>query len=111
MAMNPEIKAQWVAALRSGEYEQCREALRSRDGFCCLGVLCDLYSNAHNAEWNDRELRRGDDEMPSARVYEWAGLPSAAMVEIDARRGSLTYHNDISGRSFAEIAAAIEAQL
>ena len=32
-----------IAALRSGDYEQTNGALRSRDAFCCLGVLCDLH--------------------------------------------------------------------
>lgn len=40
--MNPEIKAKWVAALRSGDYEQGRGYLH-RGGFCCLGVACDLF--------------------------------------------------------------------
>lgn len=49
--MNEEIKAQWVAALRSGEYKQAVGTLRDerRDGsvgFCCLGVLCDLAAKA-----------------------------------------------------------------
>ena len=42
--MNPQVKEKWVNALRSGEYSQCDGKLRSADGFCCLGVLCDLYS-------------------------------------------------------------------
>lgn len=43
--MNPEAKAKWVAALRSGEYrqgcaylQQTTESGSSR--YCCLGVLC-----------------------------------------------------------------------
>ena len=47
MKLKPEIKAQWVAALRSGEYQQTTEALSQVDddgnwGYCCLGVLCEL---------------------------------------------------------------------
>jgi hypothetical protein len=43
-----DIKAKWVAALRSGEYKQGRGRLKfRREGsdeaeFCCLGVLCDI---------------------------------------------------------------------
>jgi hypothetical protein len=44
MKMNPEVKARWVAALRSGEYLQGTSTLRIGDQFCCLGVLCDIYS-------------------------------------------------------------------
>lgn len=46
--MNPEVKALWIEALRSGKYQQGQGALRrisdggGPDQFCCLGVLCDL---------------------------------------------------------------------
>ncbi len=40
--MNPAIKAEWVAALRSGEYPQGRHWLENKGKYCCLGVLCDL---------------------------------------------------------------------
>lgn len=47
MPMNPEIKAQWVAALRSGDYKQGRSELKSYTGYyCCLGVACDLAVKA-----------------------------------------------------------------
>ena len=43
MKMNPEVKAKWVEALRSGEYRQTKGYLhRNGGGFCCLGVLCDV---------------------------------------------------------------------
>ncbi len=42
--MNPEVKGKWIAALKSGNYKQGKKVLREGDNFCCLGVLCDLYS-------------------------------------------------------------------
>lgn len=43
--MKPDIKAKWVAALRSGKYQQGTRELRPTDDhFCCLGVLCDIYN-------------------------------------------------------------------
>ena len=43
--MTKEIKLDnWIAALRSGTYNQGRERLRLyEDSYCCLGVLCDIY--------------------------------------------------------------------
>lgn len=38
---NEQVK-QWVAALRSDEYKQGFGALHEGDGFCCLGVACDV---------------------------------------------------------------------
>lgn len=40
--MKKEIADKWVEALRSGRYKQCKSWLRDNDGFCCLGVLCDI---------------------------------------------------------------------
>lgn len=57
--MNAEVKAQWLDALRSGEYQQTKGRLRRDNpidpedaddgynaGYCCLGVLCDLAVKA-----------------------------------------------------------------
>lgn len=40
--MDPKVKSLWTAALRSGEYQQAKGYLRTDDGYCCLGVLCDI---------------------------------------------------------------------
>lgn len=41
--MNPEVKAKWLAALRSGKYAQGAGKLRTvNNEYCCLGVLCDV---------------------------------------------------------------------
>lgn len=49
MAMNPEIKARWVAWLRANVDKQARGYLQRLDpsdhspaGFCCLGGLCEI---------------------------------------------------------------------
>jgi hypothetical protein len=109
--MNPEVKARWVAALRSGEYEQATGQLRKTTGsFCCLGVLCNLYDSAAWGKEFD-----GYDGVPSNTVLDWAGLDSqhfnsAVRVDIGGVVLTLYEHND-KGRTFAEIADAIEAQL
>lgn len=113
--MNPEIKARWVAALRSGEYKQAKKTLRSTSGgFCCLGVLCDVLAPA---DW-DCNAHLSEINFPSQSIRLQAGFPLlggegwARIPEVDIRGERLTLdeHND-SGRSFAEIADAIEAQL
>jgi len=44
--MEQKIKEKWIAALRSGNYEQGQGALRradvTGDKYCCLGVLCEI---------------------------------------------------------------------
>ena len=78
--MDPGIRARWVAALRSGEYEQARKVLRSGDAYCCLGVLCELAvadgvippaeRNRLDGSWLYDEY---DTELPES-VMEWARL-------------------------------------
>jgi hypothetical protein len=40
--MKSKLKADWIAALRSGNYKQAKHALTNGEGFCCLGVLCEV---------------------------------------------------------------------
>lgn len=40
--MDPELKAKWLEALRSGNYKQVRGQLALWGGFCCLGVLNEI---------------------------------------------------------------------
>lgn len=112
--MNREIKAKWVAALRSGEYKQGTNALRdSADRFCCLGVLCNLHAQAHPeiaSKQADRTAYMGSIFMPDTSVFDWAGIDSYAKVNIRHQERYLANHND-DGRTFAEIADAIEEQL
>ena len=50
----------WIAALRSGKYQQCRGTLHAQQGgFCCLGVALDLTGE----KWTDTiDSRMGGDE-------------------------------------------------
>ena len=48
--MKKELIEQWIAALRSGEYQQGRERLKDGDNFCCLGVACNIHPKAEAYE-------------------------------------------------------------
>ena len=118
--MNPAIKDQWVAALTSGKYKQTQDALNSNGEFCCLGVLCDLHSQATNTKWT--VINRLDGKPNNYYLHEFAALPYSVMkwaevscdyansVTINGRKDRLDNHND-SGRTFVEIAKAIKEQL
>lgn len=123
--MNPEIKAQWDAALRSGEYQQTQGWLRTDEGYCCLGVLTDLAVKAGIGEWvevrDDRfgfvarvDPSIGAPEMgvlPLA-VQQWAGLHSDTPQVVNrGYRPPLTVLNDEYGDSFNDIADLIREQL
>lgn len=96
--MNPVVKARWLTALRSGEYQQGRELLAQRDAdnrwsYCCLGVLCELAvadgvveptgcscgstddSHDDNVDPHRRYYGGFDTVLPPA-VVRWADLPT-----------------------------------
>lgn len=76
--MNPEWKAKWVTALRSGGYKQTLGFLRTSAGFCCLGVLCDLVDP--NGWRPPRESFVGPLAGGATQIYPYAteGLPTGA---------------------------------
>lgn len=56
--MVPELKAKLVAALRSGKYKQSTGALRQDEGYCCLGVGCDVHREVTgNGSWEKMDGR------------------------------------------------------
>lgn len=109
--MNKEVKKLWLEALRSGDYKQGCNLLRSRnDEFCCLGVLCDLAYKAgiveepEITELGDYMYERDVSLLPP-KVSKWSG-GVGAMGDYDGT--SLVNDNDV-GKTFEEIAAIIEA--
>lgn len=120
--MNPEVKALWLAALRSGEYPQTSRALRDGYGFCCLGVLCDIHTKTTgNGMWSvggsysANNHTRG--EIPPPAVVTWAGLnrPNPDVVKEETQYDTIIYRslaelND-RGATFEEIADIIEEVL
>lgn len=116
--MNQEIKAKWVAALRSGEYKQGEGRLRNGDKFCCLGVLCNLHAQEHPevaATQYDPERYMGKFYAPPCAVRRWAGFAllddsNGPYVQFDLVQTQLPRLND-QGLDFAQIADLIEDQL
>ena len=108
--MNQAIKAQWIAALRSGNYAQTQGMLRSDTGFCCLGILCDLHSKAGLGTWIERSYDGNIDLLPDS-VAEWAELEISPYVNdaplVDLNDGV----NGYEPRTFAQIADLIEEAL
>jgi len=130
--MNTEVKQKWIDALRSGKYEQGSEKLRSVTGYCCLGVLCDLYSKEQGAEWEFRGITEtnlqpkdywyfeGESEFLPDSVKDWAGMecknPSLRVDVTDNDDEDDWFYNDEianlndSGYTFNELSKLIEQQ-
>ena len=79
--MKKAIATKWIKAMRSKKYKQATGALKRENGYCCLGVLCDI---SKQGEWEEddgalcykpREGSSNDDLLPGA-VQRWAGMGS-----------------------------------
>lgn len=107
--MKKEIKKLWVDALRSGEFTQTTTTLRDKNGFCCLGVLCELHRRTFQCgeDWiKTRYL--GESEILPELVRDWSGLMSR---DPETRSGlKLSFQND-TGKDFNWIANLIENDL
>lgn len=118
--MKKKVILDWIAALRSGEYEQGIEALAipagKYDKFCCLGVLCDLYA----VELDDDEV--GFDVSPiddnalafyTGSTHELYYLPNivAKYAGLTATQEDKLVRMNDTGSSFDEIATQLETWL
>lgn len=114
--MNLDIKKLWTAALLSSEYEQTHGVLHDNDGYCCLGVLCDLYAKDTNTVWQTDGVTfslNGESEILLVDVTIWAGLPNRNPV-IQLQPGinaQLSDANDNERLTFSAIAKLIDEQL
>lgn len=123
--MNPDIKAEWLKRLRSGDYQKGVGYLNRNNKFCCLGVLCEMAAEADIVvAMPHREFVRyqsvayspdsADRVLPDA-VMEWAGLtecnPGFHNVDVD-RYGPATAIAGLNDRTtdFVLVAEVIEEQ-
>ena len=90
--MDATLKAQWVAALRSGAYRQGRVSLYTPgdDTYCCLGVLCKIAGGSPK---------------------EASGYSITNPLLGDKIEQILWTMNDTKKKSFAEIADWIETNV
>lgn len=119
--MDANLKAKWLADLRSGKFEQANGVLRDNlreNTYCCLGVLC-IAANATFQDWKDPDyfereiedvpvldgenLADGDNQELSPHWMETIGLPK------DEHAVLIRMNDD--GVPFSEIANYIEKNL
>jgi hypothetical protein len=98
--MDTTIAQKWIEMLESGNYPQTRQKLYTDNGYCCLGVLCELYKReTGNGEWvpcdipyyesskvyafkTEKTQKNSTDTLPD-EVKDWAGMTSACGVFIE----------------------------
>lgn len=118
--MRKEIADLWTAALRSGKYKQTRGFLKTEEGFCCLGVLCELAVESNIIKGPTYQDMEGERKYYYAKsrydlpteVREWADINTDE--EIGPKNLMLVVMNDgpnyDDGMSFDEIANIIDTE-
>jgi hypothetical protein len=97
--MNDNAKA-WLAALRSGEFEQGNNFLKSGVRYCCLGVACELAERAGVGHaWPGSSPHDLRTSFVPPNVQQWLGIH---------HEHTFASMND-QGKSFSEIADYAEA--
>jgi hypothetical protein len=128
--MNPEAKALWTAALRSGEYQQGKWSLNANGKLCCLGVLCEVAVKAgvrvrvrvrvkttttYDLRDNEKSftIYDGEDMVPPPSVREWAGLDRSnpMLTSDEGVTLAAAEWNDRQDASFRAIADMIDSNL
>lgn len=61
--MKREDAEKWVEALESNKYSKTQGQLGDNEGFCCLGVLCDVFSEKIESETSNRIYLTDEMEM------------------------------------------------
>lgn len=122
--MNPRVKQLWIEALRSGKFKQAQGRLKTENGYCCLGVLCELHRReVGGTEWKRYSSEEGKYiydghimDLPWS-VVSWADLDQSDPRIIDAFIGDVYLHSEKmsglndSGETFGTIATLIEEKL
>jgi hypothetical protein len=126
--MDNELKTKWVAALRSGEFQQGQQMLHIADdnkhSYCCLGVLCKVmgaeyieWFNPDDPEdegWLNRPVLDGknlaDDEELNTTALNMIGITKSEQDHLVRMNDG---HTDpyMKKHTFEEIAEHIEKNL
>jgi hypothetical protein len=134
-----KVKADWVQALRSGQYKQGREFLRvmeySQPYFCCLGVLAETvdkgvldrkFGDGYGEEYGvfeDEELTGNGQWCEQYGVYDvlkqypknwnWCGWvpPEGCVIHDRTTVEACLIHANDNGATFEQIADMVERNL
>lgn len=103
-----KFKAKWIKALRSGDYEQGRNALYKDGKFCCIGVECHLHGVSK--EKLAANYCGGGTKLSFVIIPDYMDVISKTVFGFRSASRCLIDMND-SGKSFDEIANWIENNL
>lgn len=110
--MDKKIKKLWIAALRSGKFEQVkgrmRKMVKGEYHYCCLGVLEQIRCERTGDKFtNGTGVSSG---LLSDVTQKWAGLDTEDPLLEPVKKLTAAKLND-AGKSFKYIADRIEKYL
>lgn len=73
------IKDKLIEALTSGKYSQTTGTLKDGQGYCCLGVLCDITKDITHAKWDNVSYSNGAVDIVDSKKITSAALPTATI--------------------------------
>ena len=107
-----DLREGWIAALRGGQYRQTKDRLRDEDGYCCLGVACDVSDlGVWKLNFYAKHTYATPTDPPAAATLPESVREALGITTNDADRQfliSLMKRND-RGDTFEEIANYIES--
>lgn len=111
MLKDKQVKADWLKALRSGDYVQttgqlCRKSCGMGASFCCLGVLHNVvvgHTSVYSYEGATTASRRSEESE------QYVTLEALGITKHEV--AVLTGMNDEEKLSFLDIADYVEANL
>lgn len=115
--MKQEYVDAWVAALRSGEYKQgCDQLKSSCNEFCCLGVLADLAIENNwfpdlQVRWDGNRLYSEDAEHSYSGTTFLLNSYMLDALNLDTDTQIILSNMNDYGSSFSSIADYIETNL
>lgn len=121
--MNQDRLKLWLDALRSGEYKQSTRYLGTGDGYCCLGVLCEVAIKSGAPVKREQTAHGGViryDGLPAyppTSVMIWLEHPTGEEVRVSHKTATGSLANEVAVAelndswrwNFNEIADALEA--
>jgi hypothetical protein len=131
MKINRRLIKRWIKALRSGDYNQCKQSLgkynaaTKEDAFCCLGVLCNVEGfeatqekrALHNSRLHKLTFHNPKGNKPATNDWghhynEAYGVPKWSKSGLsESQQSHLINMNDTHGKTFDQIAVYLETKV
>jgi hypothetical protein len=101
-----EILVIWSAALKSAQYKQIRECLRTNKGFSAMGLACDVIGKKYGIKWRWKDNFAG-------MMSSFTQVPTQLLDLLNMSREEADFVEKLNdnGHTFQEIASWVDTRL